>query len=509
MTRKEYFTLFLAGLVVLVFVASLQHSPGYMDAEYYLLTGQQLAAGRGFSEPLLWNYLDAPSGLPHPSHSYWMPLPSLAVAASTAVFGASFNGGRVLLILMAALLPPLAAALSMQLTGRRGSARLAGWLAVLPGFYLPFLTTTDSFVICMLLGGLFFWLLAQRAADRQPEVWQHVALGVLAGLLHLARAEGPLWLLLAVYAAWQGGGWRAGLKAFAGYALVMLPWLVRNVLAFGSLLAPGGGHTLWLTEYDELFSYPASLLTMQHWAGSGIVSILGARVGALTQNLASAVAVGGLVALAPLAVWGAWRLRTQKAIHVGTAAWLALLLAFSFIFPFSGARGGFFHAAAALQPLVWALAAAGLHAALEWGSARRSWDLTRAGHIFSMGILLLALTLSGYAVQQRVLAGGGWDAGAAHYAALHQRLNALGVGADEIVMVNNPPGFSLASGRPAIVIAHGGPEPAMQAARQYGASVLLLEAGQPGWADLYAAGPLLSSLQYLDEVDGTRIFRLP
>lgn len=502
MTRKDYVTLYIAGLVVLLLVARAQHSPGYMDAEYYLLTGQQLAAGRGFSEPLLWNFLDAPSGLPHPSHAYWMPLPSLLVAASTALFGASFNGGRVLLLALAALVPPLTAALSMQLSGRRGSARLAGWLAVLPGFYLPFLTTTDSFVSCMLLGAGFFWLVL-----RPPTRWQPLLLGVLAGLLHLARAEGPLWMLLAMLATWRGG-WQATLKALAGYALVMLPWFVRNWLIFGSPLAPGAGHTLWLLEYDELFSFPASLLTFERWAASGLGAILSARLSALGQNLASAVVVSGLVALAPLVVWGAWRLRAQSAVRLGVLAWLGLLFAFSFVFPFSGARGGFFHAAAALQPLVWALAAAGLHAALEWGSARRGWQMTKAGHVFSIGILLLAAGLSTYAVQQRVLVGG-WNASAQQYAALSQRLDALGVGADEIIMVNNPPGFSLASGRPAIVIAHGGPQPAMQAARQFGASILLLEAHQPGWSDIYQAGPLLSSLQYLGEVDGTRIFRLP
>lgn len=503
MTRKDYLSLFMAGLVVLLLVASLQHSPGYMDAEYYLLTGQQLAAGRGFSEPVLWNYLDVPAGLPHPSHTYWMPLPSLAVAASTTVFGASFNGGRVLLLVLAALLPPLAAALSMQLTGRRGSARLAGWLAVLPGFYLPFLTTTDSFALCMLLGGLFFLLILRPAST-----WQPVALSVLAGLLHLARAEGPLWLLLAGFVAWRASGWRGSLKMLAGYAVIMLPWFVRNWLAFGSLLAPGAGQTLWLLQYDELFSYPASLLTFERWWASGLSAILSARLGALGQNLASALAVGGLVALAPLVVWGAWRLRTQLAVRVGIVAWLALLFAFSIVFPFSGARGGFFHAAAALQPLVWALAAAGLHAALEWGSARRGWELTKAGHIFSIGILLLAAALSVYAVQQRVVTGG-WDAAAAHNAAISQHLTELGIAADEVIMVNNPPGFSLASGRPAIVIPHGGTQPAGEVARQFGVSILLLEAEQPGWSEIYQAGPLLSSLQYLGEVDGTRIFRFP
>ncbi|QYK50553.1 MAG: hypothetical protein KF701_09155 [Anaerolineales bacterium] len=504
MKTKSYITLGLAGLLVFVVVGSLQRSPGYMDAEYYLLTGQQLAAGRGFSEPVLWNYLDAPAGLPHPSHAYWMPLPSLLAGLGAWLFGASFSAGRVLFLLVAALLPPLTAKLSMQLTGRVGSARLAGFLAVLPGFYLPFLTTTDSFAICMLLGGAFFILLSW---DAKP-AWWALGLGALAGLLHLARAEGPLWLLLALWAAWRTPGRRGGLQAVAGYVVVMLPWFVRNWLAFGSPLAPGAGSSLWLTQYDELFAFPASLLTFQHWAASGVGTILSARLDALGQNLTSALIVSGLVALAPLVVWGAWRMRSQLAVRVGAAAWLVLLLVFSFVFPFSGARGGFFHAAAVLQPLVWALAAVGLHAALEWGSAKRGWQVTRAGHVFSIGILVLAFGISAYAVQQRVLAGG-WDDGAQHAAVVDQRLTALGVAEGEIVMVNNPPGFSLASGRPAIVIPHGGPPAGMQAARQYGASILLLEADQPGWNDIYEAGPLLSSLQYLDEVDGTRIFRLP
>ncbi len=504
MTRKDYFTLGLAGLLVAVLAASLQHSPGYMDAEYYLLTGQQLAAGRGFSEPVLWNYLDAPSGLPHASHAYWMPLPSLLAALGTLLFGATFGGGRALFVLMAALLPPLAAKLGMQVSGRRGSARLAGWLAVLPGFYLPFLTTTDSFAIGMLLGGLFFLLLT---LDSKPGWWA-LALGGVAGLLHLARAEGLLWLLLAGLAALRTQRRRAVWQALVGYLLVMLPWFGRNWLAFGSLLAPGAGSSLWLTQYDELFTFPASQLTFQAWAASGAGAILSARLAALGQNLASAVIVSAMVALAPLVVWGAWRLRANLAVRVGGAAWLMLLFVFSFVFPFSGARGGFFHAAAVLQPLVWVLAAAGLHALLEWGSAARGWQLTRAGHIFSIGLLVLALGLSAYAVQQRVLAGG-WERSAQHHQALHRRLLALGVGPSEIVMVNNPPGFSLISGRPAIVIPHGGPQAGMQAARQYGAVILLLDAGQPGWQDIYTAGPLLSSLQYLDEVDGTRIFRLP
>ncbi|MBX3002768.1 MAG: hypothetical protein KF828_02355 [Anaerolineales bacterium] len=504
MTRKDYWILFGLGLLVALVVATLQHSPGYMDAEYYLLSGQTLAAGAGLRENILWNYLDVPAGLPHPAHSYWMPLPALLAAAGLRWLG-GWWGARSVFLLAAASLPPLSAYLSMLLTGRRGSARVAGWLALLPGFYLPYIATTDSFALAMLLGALFF----VRLAGGLRTAWQAVALGALAGGLHLARAEGPLWLLLALWAAWRLAPRRGVWLSLAGYSAVMAPWWLRNLAAFGSPLAPGGSLGLWLTNYDELFSYPASQLTLQHWLASGWPAIVAARASALGQNLASTLVVSGLVALAPLVVWGAWRLRRHAAVQASVLAWLALLLVFSVIFPFAGARGGFFHAAAALQPLVWALAAAGLHAALEWGAARRGWELTRAGHIFSLGVLGLALALSAYAVQVRV-SHGAWDAGYRHYVEVAEQLDAWGIAPETRVLVNNPAGFSLASGRPAIVIPHGGPGPAGQAAQRYDARLLILEANhQPSWDAIYSAGPLLSSLQFLGEVGDTRIFRLP
>ena len=42
--------------------------------------GQRLADGFGFTEEVIWQYLDNPGQLPVPSHSYWMPLPSIMAA---------------------------------------------------------------------------------------------------------------------------------------------------------------------------------------------------------------------------------------------------------------------------------------------------------------------------------------------------------------------------------------------------------------------------------------------
>ena len=45
----------------------------------------------------------------------------------------------------------------------------------------------------------------------------------------------------------------------------------------------------------------------------------------------------------------------------------------TFVFPFAGARGAFFHAGAALQPMWWTLAPFGLESMLAVPEKTRNW----------------------------------------------------------------------------------------------------------------------------------------
>jgi hypothetical protein len=69
MTWKLSLLLAGLGLIAALFVAAFQSAPGYMDADYYYAGGRTLATGHGFTEMVLWNYLDNPAGLPHPSNA--------------------------------------------------------------------------------------------------------------------------------------------------------------------------------------------------------------------------------------------------------------------------------------------------------------------------------------------------------------------------------------------------------------------------------------------------------
>jgi hypothetical protein len=515
MTWRQYLLLALLGLVAVTIVAALQPSPGYMDADYYYAGGLQLVNGHGFTEPYLWNYLDDPAGLPHPSHAYWMPLASLLAAAGAALFGpASWFAARTGFLLVAALIPPLTAALAWSFTSRRDLSLTSGMLAVFPVFYLSFLPVTDTFGLYMFFGGLFFLILNRKSSAFNP-----LLLGLLAGLMHLVRADGLLWLLLAFIAVLlfrkQNQSLNSILFSFlsilAGYLLVMAPWFIRNISAFGSFLAPGGSRMLWLTSYDQLFSYPASQITFSAWWQSGLRAILGVRAWALGLNLSNMLSVQGEVFLLPLIGLGLWHLRTDRRVQLAVLAWLITFTVMTAVFPFAGARGGFFHSGASVQTIWWALAPVGLDRAIAWGSRKRGWNAVHAGVIFRPILVALAGLLTAVLVYMRVMGGGGgpvWGQENDAYRHITTMMVSQGMAGEAVVMVANPPGFYLASGNPAIAVPDGDVNTLLRVARRYAAKyVILEEGGTPvGLIPVYDHPAEQAGLQYLGDVAGAHIY---
>ena len=534
MRSLDRWLLFLTGLLVFGAVYLLEPAPGYMDADYYALDGLRIAKGET-GEPFLWHYLDDPDGIPHPAFSYWMPLPAW-IAALGAVL-TPFDGdaaARLPFFLLSVTVPPLTAALGYALTRRRSAALLSGIFALLPAFYLPFLPTSDSFAPLALFGALLFLLIASLSPHPLTSSSHHpiipspphliissshhlliliLPLSLLTGLLYLTRAEGLLWLLPAAFVLWRLRLPPRGWMIFTGgFLLLALPWVLRNLAVFGTPGSPVGLRPLWLTTYDELYTYPASQLTPAHLLAAGWESILRARLWALGQNLQTALAVQGEIFLFPLILAGAWRLRRSLAVQTGALAWGLLFLAMTFPFPFAGARGGFFHAGAVLQPLWWALAPEGLRAFTDWGARRRGWQPVRAYRIFAGGLAGLAFALSAFILWSRVIGADGpplaWGRSAAHYRRVEARLQAQGALPGERVLVNNPPGYVLASGRPALAIPYGDSRTLLEVARRYDVRYLILEPNYRGGPldSLYRSPPPF--LHPLFTLDDTLIFAI-
>jgi 4-amino-4-deoxy-L-arabinose transferase-like glycosyltransferase len=192
-SNRWIIALLVIGLVVNLGATIWIRTPGYMDAEYYFTTALRVAEGEGFTEPYLWNYLDDPIGIPHPSHLYWMPFTTLITTGSMMVFGTSFRSAQIPFLILAIALPLLTALLSIYLHKNQGWAWRSGLLTIFSGFYLPFLLTSDTFILYAWVGCGALWAMVE--VSRRPSGLRWIGVGVLVGLAHLIRTDGILLLI--------------------------------------------------------------------------------------------------------------------------------------------------------------------------------------------------------------------------------------------------------------------------------------------------------------------------
>ena len=266
---RDLWLLFALALIVRFLAAWPQQQPNYMDASYSYVNALNLAAGRGFVEDFVWNYLADPPPPPHPSHLYWMPLTSILAWLGMLIGGVSYHAAQIPFVILSALLAPLTYGLTSSLSGRRWQGWLAGLFAIFSGFYFPFWTAIDNFTPFAVTGAvalLAAWkgldhqrrALSSDLSDKsgQPTIFAYAFIaGIFVALAHLARADGPLLLitigLLSLFVLQRDKQVMLGHTLYVirfaffaglGYTLGMLPWFLRNWQVAGILLPAAGSH---------------------------------------------------------------------------------------------------------------------------------------------------------------------------------------------------------------------------------------------------------------------------
>ncbi len=231
--------LFATALLVRFWLATQILFPPPDDPAFYIQTARHLAEGRGFVTDVIWNYFVPFNSVTHPSHEFWMPLTSIVMALPLRLLGDTLVTAQLPGIISGALLVPVTYWMGRRLwPQRRWSLVAAGML--IPSAVLVYQSVNaDSASLFTLLATLTLWTAAEAYLRRNAK-WAALC-GILGGLSYLTRSHGSV-LIGATGLVWFIGWWRvprAGLKLIGimiGAALlVIVPWWLRNLTAFGSI----------------------------------------------------------------------------------------------------------------------------------------------------------------------------------------------------------------------------------------------------------------------------------
>lgn len=414
MNRRDVLVLFGVALVLRAVAAALVGYPPYTDPAYYLATGEQLAQGHGFTTPVLWSFLEvgghlpAQPMLPVPSNGHWMPLTQVVAALGIWTMGpllGNWHAAQVPFVLLSAALVPFTYVVGWELWRSRTVALGGAILALLAGPFLVLYPQVNNIAVFGAAGAGAVWC-AIRAVDAPRPGWWLVASGALAGVATLARVDGLL-LLAAPITAWAAAsGRRSPLAvgaALAAFVAVMLPWWIRDLAVFGAAFPSAGGHTLWITTYNEQFSI-ASDPSVASYLAWGVPNIIGSKLAAWGELVGRvAVLLGGLFVL-PFA-YGLWAERRWRKLAPFLVYFAVVFVAMGLVFTFHAPKGAFYHSAAAWLPFAFPLAVASLAPAAT--AAGRWWRfLARpATHRFLLvagmaGAVVLSLVGSGVLLGQ-------------------------------------------------------------------------------------------------------------
>lgn len=494
-----YLALFLITLAFRIVTALPLEQAGYMDASYAIHVAENLARGRGFVEDVLWNFLDQPAALPHPSNLYWMPLQSILIAPFFFFLGVSYRVAQIPFILLSSLISLVTFHLAREIFNRDDFAWAAALFTAFSGFYTIYWVSPDSFTPFALFASLCLYLIARGAAENSRRYF--FLAGIFAALSHLARADGVLLLAVIPIAIYFKSSHNISyvlrfiLYCCLGYLLLMAPWFIRNYFAIGTPYPSAGTKTLWLLNYDELFRYTDDL-TPERYFASGIGSILSAKALAAVRNIFIVVFGDLQVFLAPFAVIGLWQLRRRAEFFAFFIYSLLLFLAMSLAFTLPSWRGSVLHSSTALLPFLAVAIPPGIEATVGWIARRRgSWNRAQASKFFRVGFVMLAIAFSVYLYEEGVFGwftrGSTeiplWNQRDSHYPLVARWLDENGR-ADGVVMVVDPPSFYNFSHRRAIMIPTDENMGAIfRAARQFRARYLILENDHPRpLSDLFA-----------------------
>ena len=279
---------------------------------YYADVAANLASGNGLVSHSVWSYATGPLVVPKPAFELWLPMSSFVSALAMSILGQSWWAAQVGGALLGSLVAPLAwavahgAAHALDLDARRAGAVAAGsgvlaalfgplvLASAVPDSYMPYLVFSLMAVLVVPR-----WLGIDDGAlplpARAPTRLAGVTLGILLGCAYLSRQEAIwmgltvlLWLAWALRSRPPSTRRREALlrtwPVVLGGLLVVVPWLARNSLEFGSPFPGQALENMVLVRNEDIFAY-AQRPDLASYLDQGLTTVLTNPLAALWAGL--------------------------------------------------------------------------------------------------------------------------------------------------------------------------------------------------------------------------------
>jgi 4-amino-4-deoxy-L-arabinose transferase-like glycosyltransferase len=325
--QRFWFCLFMAGLtaglILRLSLAGVAKTPGTSDPAFYFTVARNIAEGRGLVVDYVLFYFNGLVPVTHYSNDYWLPLASILLSLPMLVFGKTVSSA-LLASLLAGMVPPFVAYLAArQYFGSVALAALTGTLAFFVPLQISTSVSTDSITFFGAFGSSAILL---AILGSQTSRYFLIA-ALCTGLAQLTRQDGAL-LLLAVLAALALSKNNAGAKLFLAvlvvgiHLAVVSPLLIRNYAETHALLPSGLSKTMFLSKYEDMYSYGKEFNWQSYRAELGIKKIVLNKFYIAGVNLTQAATFLDpvLAVLALLGVFDMIRLKKREALNFLTPA---------------------------------------------------------------------------------------------------------------------------------------------------------------------------------------------
>jgi hypothetical protein len=396
--------LYLLALAIRLLVAGEMPFPTTEPSAFYTGVAQNLVAGDGLVTNALWSYATPPLEIPRPAFTLWLPMSTFVSAAAMPVLGSTFWAAQVGTSLLGALVAPLAWAIAqeaartqgLEARRRRATAVASGLLAavlsplvlgsVVPDSYMPF---TVFVLIAALLIPRVIGVRDGKTDAAAPSVLAGLGLGLAMGLAYLARQE-AVWLGLTVLLmlAWAARGQPAGTRlrgsvdrlwpVVVGGLIVVVPWLARNWVEFGSPLPGQAVENMFLVANEDIYAF-RDRPDAATYLDQGLATVLWNPIAAAWDNVLGAillpafpVGVAGLISLVGMRHSAA--LRRPTALVAVLASALLTFVSTMLLFPVATLWGTFLHSSGPLLVGLCVVASLGGDALMTRLSELRGWE---------------------------------------------------------------------------------------------------------------------------------------